>query len=50
MRMVLATAIFAVVFSELRRRGYIGPLDPGLCVAGGFVCLLGIVSMGMRRN
>jgi len=51
MRILLATLVFAVVFSELKRHGIIGPLDPAICLAGGFLALLGFVgTYGMRRN
>ena len=51
MRILIATALFAVAFTQLQEHGIIGELDPSICVAGGFLALLGFIGLyGVRTN
>lgn len=51
MRLLIATVVFAVAFTQLQKYGYIGELDPSICLAGGFLALLGFVGLyGVRTN
>lgn len=51
MRVLIATVVFAVAFTQLQKHGIIGELDPSICIAGGFLALLGFVGLyGVRQN
>lgn len=51
MRILLATIVFAVAFTQLQKHGIIGPIDPSIQVACVFLALLGFVGVyGVRTS
>jgi hypothetical protein len=51
MRILIATVVFAVAFTQLQKHGIIEPVDPSICLAGGFLALLGFVGLyGVRTS